>query len=230
MTLDQINALAFEDSIWEVADRLHDELIALNRELPEGEAPVWADLEFLDLDQNPVAGPTLEAAQADFLIYKQELLDAENARLAEIARVEDIKSRWSLVTDIRAVVNASNPALELKRIIDEDDQATLTQIELDWDSHASDLSSKHEKSVRKELGKRAREACLGALDVVAGWNLERELTTDQVDQMTSSFSTILQLLQSNRFSSARAAIVEITPDGTLVTQEMKDEILEQLTI
>lgn len=44
--------------------------------------------------------PSQEQLEAEFLVYKQELIDAENARLAEEARIADLKARFSAMSDI----------------------------------------------------------------------------------------------------------------------------------
>lgn len=112
MTLEQINALTTEDVEQILLERLG---------MTEEEA-------------------TLADIDDEFELYKSELIAAENARLAEIARQEDlariadIKARWNAIPDIRLALagagnNAPNPPIELQRIIDENDQAMLEAIE-----------------------------------------------------------------------------------------------------
>lgn len=43
--------------------------------------------------------PTLTAMDSDLVVYKQELTDIENARLAEIVRQNDLKARWKGIYD-----------------------------------------------------------------------------------------------------------------------------------
>ena len=77
-------------------------------------------------------------------------------------------------------------------------------------------------------GRAAREACQHVLDLIAGYNLERDLTPEQITSMQSSFSQIELALRSARPSSAKALITAMEPDGTLVTAEMKAICLELL--
>lgn len=80
-----------------------------------------------------------------------------------------------------------------------------------------------------QAGKIAREVCVNVLDLVAGYNLERELTLEQITQMQSSLSSVEAALRAGRPSLAKIAIQAITPDGVLVTQEMKDMCLDLLS-
>ena len=97
---------------------------------------------------------------------------------------------------------------------------------------SSDVSAEYTaeaaKLARREAGRVARLKCLAALDIIAGWNLERELTIEQISTMQTTFGVILQTLQANRPDSAKALIQDVVTDDILVTQEMKDEILSVL--
>jgi hypothetical protein len=93
---------------------------------------------------------------------------------------------------------------------------------------SSQYAAQAAKDARKEAGKIARLKCQDALDIIAGWNLERELTAQQITDMQAAFSTILLTLQANRPDSAKALIQAVEPDETLITEEMKEEILSVL--
>ena len=80
----------------------------------------------------------------------------------------------------------------------------------------------------KESGKKDRIMCENVLNLIGGFNRTRTLTTEQITQMQTTFSTIQLLLQASRPSSAKALISAITPDEVLVTVEMKNLILEEL--
>jgi hypothetical protein len=84
------------------------------------------------------------------------------------------------------------------------------------------------RKARIEEGRKAREACQNVLDLIAGFNLERELSSEQISEMANTFAQPLQALQLNRPSSAKALIVAIEADDELVTQEMLDECLSLL--
>lgn len=77
-------------------------------------------------------------------------------------------------------------------------------------------------------GKAARVACDNVLNLISGFNQERELTQPQIMQMISTFANADTALTKGMPKTAKAAIEAIVPDQTLVTQEMKDLCLELL--
>jgi hypothetical protein len=77
---------------------------------------------------------------------------------------------------------------------------------------------------RLRLGKIARACCDEVWDLIAGYNLTRELTLEQIDSMESTFAPIAMALQAKRPDKAKLLIADITPDETLVTQAMIDDV------
>lgn len=96
MTLEQINELLLEDYREQMANRLWMKIIPAVEERPE----------FSD--------PELEA---EFLLFKSELIAAENERL----RKQDLKNRFESLTDMRAAFHnlhdEPNPGLWLKKLL-----------------------------------------------------------------------------------------------------------------
>lgn len=88
------------------------------------------------------------------------------------------------------------------------------------------LEERIKEMIRK--GKPARETCEKVLDLIGGFNIDRVLTMEQITQMQSTFSNAEAALKANRPGFAKTFISQITPDGDLVTQEMKDLCLEIL--
>jgi hypothetical protein len=84
------------------------------------------------------------------------------------------------------------------------------------------------KVTLKTAGAKDRAMCENTLDLIAGFNRERVLTAEQITSMQTTFATINAYLKANRPSSAKPLIEAITPDNDLVTQEMKDLILDEL--
>ena len=83
-------------------------------------------------------------------------------------------------------------------------------------------------SERKRLGKLARTVCEDALDIIAGWNMERSLTAEQITTLQETFGTIEALLRAARPHTVKPLIVALEADGTLFTEEMKTEVLDAL--
>jgi len=84
------------------------------------------------------------------------------------------------------------------------------------------------KQERIAVGKRDRQKCETALDLIAGFNRERVLTIEQITQLQQTFSQAESLLRANRPDFASQVITAIVPDGVLITEEMKADVLEIL--
>lgn len=80
------------------------------------------------------------------------------------------------------------------------------------------------------IGQITDKACNDAFMLIQGYNIERQLTSAQKTEMTTLFMPALQAIQVRRPSQLKQYIQSITPDGVLVTQEMKDDILELLKV
>lgn len=175
--------------------------------------------------------PSLQDLEAELAEYKTELTVAENARLAEIARVEDIMSRFSAIQDIRGVaasinVDCPNPPSLLKEIIQNNSQQLLASLEAA--ATAFSIKVQREKDIEqvRKVGAIAVKACNHVIEVIAGYNITRLLTPAQKDSMLVQFAPVLQALQQFRPGVAKSLIEAITPDETLVTSDMKSDILE----
>lgn len=86
----------------------------------------------------------------------------------------------------------------------------------------SQLKNSIEQKIK--LGKNVRKLSQDVLALIAGWNLDRNLTVEQITEIETTFTDIQKLLMSERPFSAKPLIDAITPDGTLVTQEMIDQV------
>ena len=164
--------------------------------------------------------------EAALEVYKQGLTDTENARLAEVARVQDINTRWEAIGDVYAAVANSgnvstNPAIELVRIISENDQAALSAIEQAWQVFKDEKEKYDAILVDIKSGNNDKQCCEDVLSYIGGINRRRSYTAEQIAIMTSAFGTIQGLLIGRRPSSALKLVNLITPDGVIVTDETK---------
>lgn len=96
---------------------------------------------------------------------------------------------------------------------------------VEWVDLTQEYAVKQAIEAKLTLGRKAKEACQNVLDLISGYNLERELSVEQVSNIQSSFAPIEGALQSGRPSLAKFYISQVEPDGVLVTQEMKDMAL-----
>ncbi len=143
----------------------------------------------LGLEVNPDDG-TLEA---ELVIYKQELIDAENARIAaeiERQRREDWKNRFESIKDLRAVLNdlgykPSNMKIWARNIIDSKDETLLLEVEAQAPTTDAAIAQYIADENQAELNKEAAIAILKALK----WS---EVTT--VQHMKNLLKEVLKVL------------------------------------
>jgi len=96
---------------------------------------------------------------------------------------------------------------------------------VEWVDLTEEWNKKLAIEAKIAIGKRAKEACENVLDLISGYNLNRELTVEQISMMQTNFATIEKALQSGRPSLAKAYISQAVADGVLVTEEMKEMAL-----
>lgn len=80
-----------------------------------------------------------------------------------------------------------------------------------------------------EQGQITRMRCDKALSLITGYNQDRELTSEQITSMQTTFAPILSALMVGRPNSAAALVEAVEPDGVLVTEQMKADILSVLS-
>lgn len=78
---------------------------------------------------------------------------------------------------------------------------------------------------RIQAGEAVRLLTDRVMNTVIGFNCEHNLSTEQLDEMEASFAPILAKLQAFRPDTAKTLIEAIIPDGVLVTEEMRSELL-----
>lgn len=93
---------------------------------------------------------------------------------------------------------------------------------------SAEVATEAERQAKIEAGKKAREVCQKVLDYVAGENLGRELTIEQITEMQTIFKSAEAALRAGRPTYARAFINAIEPDEVLVPEYLKNTCLELL--
>jgi hypothetical protein len=93
----------------------------------------------------------------------------------------------------------------------------------------AELAAQAVKDAKIAAGKAAREACLSVLDFIAGTNISKELTIEQITTMQQTYASAEAALKAGRPTMARNFIEAIVPDGYIVTEEEKAECLLLLT-
>lgn len=76
-----------------------------------------------------------------------------------------------------------------------------------------------------ENGKKAKKCCDDVLAYISGVNASRNLSSEQIMQMSQTFSSIETVLNKGMPTTAKAMIVNLVPDENLITQNMKDSAI-----
>jgi hypothetical protein len=82
------------------------------------------------------------------------------------------------------------------------------------------------KQARADKGRKHRECCIAVLDAIGGYNDEANLSDEQISQMQITFSDAWDALNAFKANISKELIASITPDGIIVTEELKSELLE----
>ena len=249
MNYEEINALTVNDTIYILFDRL----ITDKSLVPENESwiiyPEIVDPELSMYEQvnvyETLTKPTLQACEDELVIYKAELTADEDSRLAEIARKDDLVSRFLIIhskdAGIPAFYNSAsiiaitgdkaNAKVYMRDLINDVSRAVeaeslMTEIEAKDVELTALQAIYNTKEARKALGRKSRLVCEEILDIIGGWNWTRALTQEQVTQMETTFANIQSALQALRPDRARTLIMDVEIDGVLLTQEMYNEVME----
>ena len=180
-------------------------------------------------DVTPGPRPTWEAVKTEFAAYEAELAAAAAALDAEEAELQAMNLGEVLMSLIGPDVRYWFEGRQLydNLIISEGEKPTLQAIRDEWVVLEPVLQAQQARLAKKVGGSQVRLICDSLLDLVAGNNLEKSLTIAQIDQMETDYADILAALKNYRPDKAFALITAMTPDGTLVTQEDKDEYLAE---
>lgn len=112
------------------------------------------------------------------------------------------------------------------------EEVVYETIPVEYTVEITDVTSEIEEQVRKAAlkaaGSKARVACETVLDLISGHNLSSELTASQITTMAQTFGPLVQALTISRPSTAKLLIEAIEPDGVLITEQMKQDCLDEL--
>jgi hypothetical protein len=226
MTLEQLRALTLFnlDALLTVLGRMRVQgLKVVNKEAED-----WYDR------LSSPEMPEREAIEAEFATYKQELIIAEEARLAEIARVEAFRSRWNAIEDVRgalqeAGMDLANPLMELERIIRENDLTAMALLEASGRTWSKAQEDEREVEDNIQRGRALSRICDRVYHYVLGANRKRKLDSQKGDLMEMLFEDILKALKNGRADKAAVMIQSVPVDGEIVTLKMKKHALKVLS-
>lgn len=72
------------------------------------------------------------------------------------------------------------------------------------------------------------QSCQNCLSIIGAYNDDRGLTVEQITQMATSFAQIESTLNRRMPKTSKQLIANINPDGILVTEELKNLLLDEL--
>lgn len=183
---------------------------------------------------------TIKSAQGEYL--QHVIFEEQSAQEAWLQMLHDTHA-WGKPEHTITTDKILTPAIEqVVEVIDDVEVVTQEYVppvyetievpaeyEVEIVDITEEINAANALAERKAKGSAARKVCTGALDLIAGYNLERELTAEQITQMQSTFGSIQSALMTSRPSSAKVLIEAIVPDDVIVTADMKAEILNVLT-
>lgn len=142
---------------------------------------------------------------------------------------QQIIDRFRSIKNIKAVIidhgyPSSNDALALKDIIDNNDIALLEQLEASGAALEIEIGKQTLVADKINKGKVARSICEKVLDLIAGFNIDRNSSVGDIDAIETAFAPILAALTAIRPYKAKALIDQVPVDGVMVTQEMMDAV------
>lgn len=231
MNFDEINQLTVEKTFPELLSRILN-----TSSIPEGEPLFMMDLDesksFYDriIVHQSLVKPPLSNLEAELTELKSEKTQAYQDYIDELARVEDIKTRFSAIKDPHSVFarlskDIVNPALEMERIIKEKDEPALAQLESEFAAQQAERAEQATKDAKMAFAKGLVNTVHGCVEIIMKHNIDNGLSKTQKDQQASDYSDAFNALKDWRPGKFKSAITVLTPDGTLVTQELKDELL-----
>ena len=230
MTFAEINNLTIEQTYLVLIPRILDLSV-----VPAGEPHVQLheneELPFYErlLLHASLVKPSEQVFSNELDAYKQELTDAEQARLDEEARVNALQARFDALGDLRGAMGKLgkgdvNSKLEMKRIIEEDDTAALDALE----SADVDFQNDIEDRNANEQAKKILALINQCVKVVMKHNIKNQLSAAQKDQQKTDHAALFQHLADYRPGKFKSALDGVQPDGTIVKQDLKDELLALL--
>lgn len=205
-SLAEIEALVLDDVIIEVLSRLLD----------LSSVPIGVDFYEYSNDSSlstydrimlheSLLKPPYDDLVAEFNIYKQGLLDKFNPYQVAKGRI-DAMSEISMLIAKRGIANS---ALEIKRILEENDTALLDVLEAEHAVYMAEKAVIDEIEDDKKIGDLAKRVCDDALAVVRGHNKKADLSVNEIRQMKLNFSDILEALTDGMPTEAKAGIVAV---------------------
>jgi len=223
-TIEEINALTLQSTFNEVMSRLLD-----LSSVPPGvlfyEIQNKPELDFYDrvVLHESLEKPPFEDAQAEYLAYKQGLIDSFDAKKAA-------HDRFKALPDVRPLINRLGldwPNLKKleEKIVEELRTDILDQLEAEQVIYAPIKDAEDVIDDDKRKGMIATNACDDCLYVIRGHNSKKNYTKQEIQQMKTTFADILLALTDKMPNEAKALVVAV--DNTDFN-DLRDKLIKVL--
>jgi hypothetical protein len=103
------------------------------------------------------------------------------------------------------------------------------EYEVSIEDVSAQVEAEEQLKAKIQDGQKARQACQTVLDYIAGANLSKALTIEQITQMQTTLAQPEAALRAGRPTLAKQLIAAIVPDGTIVTEDEKQDCLNLLS-
>ena len=91
------------------------------------------------------------------------------------------------------------------------------------------VAQKEAKNNKKNKGTVLKQLCLNLMDIITGHAIDNGLTGEQMEQVEDDNSVLYKHLKAGRGKPARNRIDALVADGTLITQDMLDDLQLEIT-
>jgi len=143
-----------------------------------------------------------------------------------------LRDRLESIKDINgamllAGINVRNTALEITKIVNAGDEPTVLLIEGKAIENSQRFQRIKTRQSKQSRGVARESFCRGVLGLIDGINMDRGLSTSDEDSFDTEFTQVYSRLRNRKPGRAKTLIEAIAPDGSIVTQEIIDMILEE---
>jgi len=97
-----------------------------------------------------------------------------------------------------------------------------------WGINMTEQELINESNRLADIGQGARGSCHQCLNIIAGYNKDKNLSLFQLTQMMANFSQIYFYLEKGFPATAKKNILAVEPDGVIITQELKEMLMYAL--
>lgn len=171
-----------------------------------------------------------------FKVTVKNKLSQQITNQGQLETQDEIDSWVSSQEAVQAFGKPEHQVVVTEAVYDEEtgdllEEAVYETIPAEYTIEVEDITAQLETDsriiARVLKGNNSRNAFVAVINYISGYNQERDYTQEQVGTMVQEFGPILYTLNlENRADTAKEMVQNIVPDGDVVTEEMKSDILK----